>query len=596
MWVKSLYVYWVFMLRCLLLILACTFPVAVFSATRVEKPVYLYLSPLTQQYLKANGASYYDESLFRWKKYLRGKYKRLYKEIGRIELLGSLEPGVLVLASAQTLDPDEQSAIRRFTDAGGSLLATGATSSRDASGAFIGYAFVESMFKLRVLGQYGANADWFLMPFGDGPMTWALPAGRRMSVGPNPKDLLRVQSDHLAAVFMNWIRTKDEVGPNGAIAYHESNGSRGVYFSFPETVWGFHRLADMNNLLDGTMDWLRREPRVFKSAWPNGKVAAHLIEMDTEFEFYSAPFLADDLDRIGVKGTFYCLTSEAIKYPEIVKKLLARGHEIAYHADVHFGFKSIDPAAQEKRIQTMKDQMRTILGDHVGVATGFRAPTESYDATTESLLRKYGILHHAADPSSSQDRLPFFSVAEPDLSSDRSLVVLPRTQLDDVNFKQLIYGPARVEANLAHDLDMVVMSGSFGLLSVHSQNYIEGGLMRQTLAHYVTKVAALKDRLWIARGDEIAAWWRNREKFKVAQTELGEDVGFSLTVKGTNIAGATVFVTHPTINVAPSVVAQSGSTLKFQIKRIDGFRSAIIFDKLDAGEYAFIVTFTPAPM
>ena len=585
---------WCYMVRYLLFILGFSFSQNVLSALPVEKPVYLYLSPLTQQYSTANGESY-ETSLLRWKKYLGGKYKRRYKEISRVELLGSLEPGVLVLASAQVLDPDEQSAIRRFAQVGGSLLATGATGSRDAANTFIGYAFIESIFKLRVLGQYGADVDWFLMPFGDGPLTWAIPAGRRMAVGPNSKDLLRVQSDHLAAVFMNWIRTKDEVGPNGAIAYHESNGSRSVYFAFPETVWGFHRpAADMKDLLDGTMDWLHRETRIFKSAWPNGKVAAHLIEMDTEFQFYSAPFFAEDLDQIGVKGTFYCLTSEAIKYPEIVRKLLARGHEIAYHADVHFGFKLIDPAAQEKRIQTMKEQMRTILGNSADVATGFRAPTESYDATTESLLRKYGILHHAADPSSSQNRLPFFSVGKADSDAEHSLVVLPRTQLDDIGFKQLIYGPARVVTNLTYDLDLVVMSGSFGLLSVHSQNYVEGGLMRQTMTSYLSKVATYKDRLWIARGDEITEWWRNREKFKVLQAEQSDVVGFSLTTKSPKIEGAAVFITLPTINAVPSVLVKNGSAMKFKIKRIDDFRSAIIFDKLDAGDSTFSVTFTPA--
>jgi hypothetical protein len=559
-----------------------------------EYPVYLYLSPHTETYLKTIGASY-EDTLVRWRQYLKKKYRRNFKEIGRTELLGKLESGVLVLASAQALDIDEKNAISRFASTGGSLLATWATGLRDAHGIARGYGFIENMFNARILGQFSSEGGLFLMPFGDGPLTWGLPAGRRMAIGSAPKEVLRMHSDHLAAVYMNWIRAKDEVGPNGAIAFHESALYRGVYFSFPETVWGYHPQADMNLLLDGTLDWLRREPRVFKSAWPDGKIAAHLIEMDTEFEFFSAPTLANHLESIGAKGTFYCLTSEAIRYPEIVKNLFARGHEIAYHADIHTGFKSLAANTQEKRIQTMREQMRSILGDDVHAATGFRAPTESYDATTEALLRKYGILHHAADPSASQDRLPFFSLAESNLDANRALVVLPRTQLDDVNFKRLIYGTERIESNLAHDLDMIVMSGAFGLLSVHSQNYVEDGLMRPILARYMGKVATYKDVLWVARGDEISAWWRNREKVSITHTSQTDQLNFVMTVEGTSsVKGLTVFVTHPIMNAVPIIAAKENTSIKFLIKPIDTQRSALIFDELNSGKYAFSVKFKPS--
>lgn len=567
-------------------------PHVVLAKPLTNQPIYLYLSPLTAQFLRANNSSY-DVPLARWRKYLR-KYGKSVKELNRSELLGKLEPGVLVLASSQLLGDDERKAIQEFSASGGSLLATWATGSRDTSGQLIGYDFLDTLFKVRVRGEFSANADsdWFMMPFGDGPLTWSLPAGRRMSVGQPVEKMLRIESANLAATFMNWARTKDDVGPNGAIAFHESDTHRGVFFSFPESTWGFHKPADMSMMLDGVMAWLRREPKLFKAAWPDGKVAAHLIEMDTEDKFFSATRLADDLERIGAKGTFYCLTTEAIKYPSIVKDLLARGHEIAYHADIHTGFKGVDPGVQEGRIQAMKDQMHTILGDASSVVTGFRAPTEGYDVNTEVLLRKHGILHHAADPSSHEDRLPFFSIAEPSLGTDQALVVLPRTQLDDVNFKRLIYGTARVEDTLAYDLDLIVKGGAFGLLSVHSQNYVDGGLMRESMGNYIEKVAAYKDRLWVARGDQIAAWWRKRELVQVKQAAQGQDMLLQMAVSAPgNVEGLTVFVIHPEKNAMPTVQARDAKAAKVRVKPIDAFRSALVFDKLEAGDFEYLVHF-----
>ncbi|MBC7499577.1 MAG: polysaccharide deacetylase family protein, partial [Herminiimonas sp.] len=487
----------------------CVSPLFAVAASS-EKPVYLYRSTLTSQFIKPGDVTQ-EDTLAVWRNYLR-KFRKDFHIVDRAQLLARLTPGVLVLPSTHALDDAERAAIRDFAAAGGSLLATGATGSLDATGKFIGYDFLDTYFKVRVRGDYKAGSEWFMMPFGDGPLTWSLPAGRRIYVGDDLRGILRIESDNLAAVLMNWMRAKDDAGPNGAIALHESATNRSVFFAFPEAALGYHAPAEVSQLLDSVMAWLRREPKLFKAAWPEGFVAAHLMEMDTEDKFFSAPNFADHLEKIGVKGTFYCLTSEAIKYPAIVKDLLARGHEIAYHADIHFGFKGEDPAIQDKRMRNMKKQMQTILGNSLNLATGFRAPTEAYDAITEGLLRKHGILHHAADPSSHEDRLPFFSSAEPGLGPEEALVVLPRTQFDDVNFKRFGYGVAQVQETLDYDLDLVVKGGAFGLLSVHTQNYVDGGLMKDSMGKYVEKVATYKDRLWIARGDQIASWWRKRHR------------------------------------------------------------------------------------
>lgn len=572
-----------------LCLVACM-PLAAF-ATPLEQPIYLYRSALTGQFAKA-GELPHAESLAIWEQYLR-KYRRNFRVIDRAQLLAQPKPGVLVLASTHVLDNTERDAIKRFAATGGSLLATGATGSRDGTGQFVGYDFLDALFKVRIRGEFKAGTEWFMMPFGDGPLTWPLPAGRRMYIGDDLRGILRVESDNLAAVLMNWMRAKDDAGPNGAIAFHESVSHRAVFFGFPETALGFHSPAEISLLLDSVIAWLRREPKLFKAAWPNGNIAAHLMEMDTEDRFFSAPNFADHLEKIGVKGTFYCLTSEAIKHPNIVKDLLARGHEIAYHADIHVGFKGEDPATQDRRMRAMKKQMQTILGDSIGVATGFRAPTEGYDAITEVLLRKHGILHHAADPSSHEDRLPFFSASEPGVGPEQALVVLPRTQYDDVNFKRFGYGVTQVQETMAYDLDLVVRGGAFGLLSVHTQNYDSGGLMKEAMGKYVDTVATYKDRIWIPRGDEIASWWRKRHRVTVRQSAKGDhSIAMHLSVQSPgNVDGITVFVINPAMNKLPTVHAGAGKAVKVRIKSLDPFRTALIFENLPTGEYDYVVQF-----
>lgn len=529
----------------------------------------------------------YEQVVKRWRAYLK-KYGTQARAITREQLIAGVKPGVLILPTAIALDTEERNAIQRFAAQGGSLLGGGLVGVRDAQGQNTGLDFLQKTFHVRTHGFFPATNDSFFMPFGDGPVTWPIPAGRRMPMVVQKDSVLRIEAENIASEVMDWSRTAQTIA-NGVLAFDETANSRSVYFSFADTAWPYTK--DVVLVLDATIAWLRREPQAYKSAWPNGYVASQLIEMDTEDKFPSALNFAKHLESEGFKGTFYSLTSEATLVPNVVRELMARGHEIAYHADVHFGFKGDSQGEQELRIRFMKQQMQTILGERISEATGFRAPTESYDSVTEALLRKHGLLHHAADESAGEDRLPFFSVSEREIPYAKALVVLPRTQLDDINFRDLKFTPAQVNSNLAYYLDLTVRSGAFGLLSVHSQNYVAGGLMFVTMEDYIHKVATYRDRLWVARADEIVAWWRQREGVQVEQMVQSNVLQVSLKNENSvPVHGFTVFVTLPyknaSVRASPVV-----DTTKVRVKSIDPFRVALIFEAVLPGSTQVNVTF-----
>ncbi|QDL53324.1 polysaccharide deacetylase family protein [Rhodoferax aquaticus] len=548
--------------------------------------IYFYMSPTTDQYMASQRVSY-ERAIKRWLPYLQ-RYGEHARHVSREELIAGLGDGVLILPTAVALDDAERAAITKFAAQGGSLLGSGLVGTRDKAGQFVGFDFLHSTFRVRSHGFFPMSDDTFFMPFGDGPVTWPVPAARRMPIVTGKDTLLRISSPNEAAVVMDWSRNM-QTEPHSVMAFDETGKTRVAYFSVPDSAWFYGKDAML--VFDATLAWLRRQPQAYKAAWPQGYVASHLIEMDTEDKFFSAPSFAAHLESEGFKGTFYSLTSEAVRVPEVVRDLINRGHEIAYHADVHFGFRGDPSAEQELRIRFMKQQMQEILGERAKEATGFRAPTESYDKTTEMLLRKHGLLHHAADESAHEDRLPFFSVSEPGVPPDQALVVLPRTQLDDVSFMDMKLTPAQVQTILNYDLDLTVRSGSLGLLSVHSQNYVEGGLMLRTMGDYVRKVASYRDRLWVARGDEIARWWRQREAVQVDQHWTVS--GLQIHLKNNSprsVDGLTVFVTLPSKHAPMRVLAKPASA-QVRTKSIDAFRTALVFDRLPTGDTQLRVTF-----
>lgn len=567
-------------------------PVAAALSPQSLEAIYLYASPITSVFFKENGASY-DSLKQHWREYFR-PYGGSYQEVSRANLLAGLKPGVLVLGSAILLDAQERDAINAFTDAGGSILATWGTGARNGKGQWAGYSFIEELLQMKVTGKVtNDNAEHFINTFGDGPLSWNIPGGDRIYLGEVAETPLRIDSPHLAARYFDWQRYPAAKNANGAIAFFEKAGSRRVYFGFAESSWEYDDRLELPKLLDATLAWLRHDRRIYKAAWPNGKVSAQLLEMDTEDKYVNALNFARHLDEAKLKGTFYSLTSVATKNKEIVRKL-AEKHEIGYHAEIHFGFKGKSPDIQQERLGKMVAEMQDIVGVRgLPNVTGFRAPTESWDETTEQLLRKIGIRHHVVGPNASEDRMPFFSKSEPGVGPEDALVVLPRTQMDDLNYQRLRLGLPEASALITLDFDYLLESGALGVLSVHSQNYASDGLMARLTPPYIKRLQEHRNDIFVGSGADIEAWWRARQR--VTQ-QTGKDtltrLVFDVRSPG-NVKGVTFFVTHAVAEgVLKGIKAGRAGLPQPEIVRIDPYRSAIIFrQELKMGRYDYSLEF-----
>jgi polysaccharide deacetylase family protein (PEP-CTERM system associated) len=85
------------------------------------------------------------------------------------------------------------------------------------------------------------------------------------------------------------------------------------------------------------------------------------------------------LDKAGASVTFFWLASVAELYPELVRSLLADGHEIASHGYSHIPVTKLTPLAFEEDLKRAHE----VLGDITGRAPiGFRAPQFSINRRT----------------------------------------------------------------------------------------------------------------------------------------------------------------------------------------------------------------------
>jgi hypothetical protein len=554
---------------------------AEFAPPAFASQTYLYRSDATLKYFQ-NATGDYAKVIDAWHGFAKREHIAL-KEIDQARL-NILKPNdVLVLPSAMLMTESEKSAIDAFVAKGGALLATWASGGRDSKGDWLGYQWLKRLFDIDVVADIRQDSEErFLLPYGENVATSQLPAGKRMYLLKTAEPLLRAKAKYSIARYGDWTRsTNTPFASTSAIAVNEIKGARRVWIGAPESSWAGAQ-NDMDKVLKDLLAWLHRQPTIALAAWPAPFQTAFFVEMDTEDKFENAAVLEKIFDDRGLRGSFYVLTSLAIKHPELVKRL-AKKHDIGFHADVHDGFKGLSVEQQDFRMRKMIADLKQILGD-THRAMGFRAPLESYDKTTEAVLRARGLRLHVADPGSSDSSLPVFSASEPGLTPEQALLVVPRTLLDDINYQQMgILKPGSVKQVLLENLQDKLQNRGLGLLSVHSQNFARDSVLAQEVAALLDEALRLRTKVWLPSGDQIDAWWRGRSRVQLSSTQSAKG---QIAVSVSNL-GAVDMPSTRLIVTAPSFASRllvSPALSGLQASRQDDLRWALSLPVLKARE------------
>ncbi len=98
------------------------------------------------------------------------------------------------------------------------------------------------------------------------------------------------------------------------------------------------------------------------------------------------PRLLDLMAGERVRGTFFTTADVARRYPSIVSRIVADGHELASHGVTHRGFDTMSPAEAEREVA---ESVET-LSAHAPI-TAFRAPYLRMPEAYVPMLREHGI-------------------------------------------------------------------------------------------------------------------------------------------------------------------------------------------------------------
>jgi peptidoglycan/xylan/chitin deacetylase (PgdA/CDA1 family) len=257
--------------------------------------------------------------------------------------------------------------------------------------------------------------------------------------------------------------------------------------------------------------------------WPDGIRAAAMFTFDVDAEavmLVDHPEVADYLDVIGhqrygpkvavprllrmldrlrLRTTFFIPGWVAEAWPDVARSIRDAGHEIGHHGYLHESVRGADEATEEGYLLRGFEALDTVLGVR---PIGYRAPSCDMNFRTPDLLARHGFRYSSGMMDSDH---PYRHAS--------GVIELPmHWSLDDWNRYNYVPGyaaspilrPSDVVDAWAEELDAIVGAGGLFDLTMHP--FISGRPARARALERLIERAQAMDGVWVAAGDEIAAW------------------------------------------------------------------------------------------
>ena len=268
-----------------------------------------------------------------------------------------------------------------------------------------------------------------------------------------------------------------------------------------------------------------------KIVWPGNAACAVMLSVNLDAEFFGKifypdtdvdinsgdifslgrsgiefglPHLLDCFDQYNVKATFFVPGAVGARYPQAVREIAARGHEIGCHGNMHELFAHLGAEEQRAALKEAVDILTPLAGKR---PAGFRMPEGEITEETLSIVKSMGFTYSS---SLSDDDVPY--IREP-----AGLMELPiHWELFDLPCFVFAFDPPippgqsrsmemnHVLRNWLYELEGARRFGT--LMNLQLEPLATGEQGRIFMLEKILDEIKRAGDVWIATGGEIAAF------------------------------------------------------------------------------------------
>jgi len=207
--------------------------------------------------------------------------------------------------------------------------------------------------------------------------------------------------------------------------------------------------------------------------------------------------LLDAFARHSVRATFFVPGWDVERYPHVMERIAADGHEVAGQGYAHEDFSALSPDDQRTVLERSEAAFARAFGAR---PTGWRAPEGLMSLATRAILAERGYRY---DSSYNDDDMPY--LAE---DTDGRLVELPVFwSSSDRNYYTHYRPPSAVAAGLIEDFRAMYEAGGLCNLILHPRgDYGSGRGVRIPAVDALLQAIRETPRVWLATCGEVANW------------------------------------------------------------------------------------------
>jgi peptidoglycan/xylan/chitin deacetylase (PgdA/CDA1 family) len=148
-----------------------------------------------------------------------------------------------------------------------------------------------------------------------------------------------------------------------------------------------------------------------------------------EFGAVAIPRILEALDSRGARTTFFIPGHTVLAYPDTVRAIQAKGHEIAHHGWVHESPAGLERSAEEEILVRGLEALSSVLGVE---PKGYRSPAAELTENTLDLLLEHDFVYDSSCMAT--DFYPYYLRTGDVISPDSPYVFGPTTTLIEAPF------------------------------------------------------------------------------------------------------------------------------------------------------------------
>ncbi len=467
------------------------------------------------------GSTWVNDNVSTWERFLK-QNKVSYKIIQDqdIELSKFKDYDILVLPGCKALSDKENSEIKKYLDNGGSVFATGGTSSFDNSGKWRGWDFFTEVYGLKFTKEIKPEEYYQVHTLrGNLPLTAGIPTGYALKITTYDRPIYAeiFEPRTIQASFWYDFRreaglVRDEIRKSAGIAYGTYGKGRYVWFGFEiNSVIGKQEdYVYFDKLFKNSLNWLSYSPTAYVKDWPEPYNAAAIF----------IPTISENPENIynlklinksySITPTIFYDPTQTETNTNFIKQISSLG---TIGAIVDIGFKESENDTINKLFD--KNTQFSLIKNSVDVISQGSAkltalmPSFGYfDENTLQALSKYNI------PFILTDSLTDRSVPRVIVRNEKPILLITKTARDDYEIIKN-YGLTDINFQIytyEEDIDRVLFEGGLYVLKVHT-NY-------QLQPEYVSVLNELfkymkGKNIWLTNLTDLYNWWVKKGSVEV---------------------------------------------------------------------------------